>query len=519
MAMTSTHRIFLLAAACLAFPAPLAAQQAGPVTVHGDSLSIRLVDADLRGVVQALGRHLDRPVVLGEVAGGRITLETPHPVPRAEVATLLRGVLESQNLQMVEESGVYQIRSRHAPQPSRPDFGGAFSQQSAGGTELFVIRLRHARAADVAATVNALYGRAAALGELGARPPLLSDELRQSRVPPFQEVPQAMAPGAPPRGAVLVGEVTIVPDTRTNSLLIRASREDFALIQAVVEEVDVRPLQVLIEVLIAEVRRDRGFSLGVEATLPAQLLPGTTDNTTIQGSTTGLGLGDFVLRVMRIGGVDLDVTLRAAAARGAVSILSRPVLLTANNERAQILVGSQRPFVQVQRALPTEAPVRDQVIQYKDVGTQLSVRPTISADGYVMLDVTQEVNAATTETAFDAPVISTRSVQTQLLIRDGQTAVLGGLTDRQRETSSAGVPFFSGLPLIGWLFGRSSRRASETELFVFLTPRVIRDDTEMEASSREVRERVRHLRRPIDQLLRPRHSQDEPSDPQPDVEP
>src|SRR6266498_4019378 len=141
------------------------------------------------------------------------------------------------------------------------------------------------------------------------------------------------------------------------------------------------------------------------------------------------------LTVLRLGSLNLNATLRAAASRGDVTILSRPVVLAANNESAEILVGSQRPFVQVQRALPTDAPLRDQVVQFKDVGTRLAVRPTISDDGYVTLHVAQEVNAATAEIAFDAPVISTRTIQTQLLVKDGHTAVLGGLADTQRDVT------------------------------------------------------------------------------------
>jgi type II secretory pathway component GspD/PulD (secretin) len=462
---------------------PIAAQESAPVTADGDWLSIRLVDVDLRGAVQALGRHLDRPVVFGGLGDARVTLETPAPVRRREVVHLLRGVLESHNLELVVDSGFYRVRGRRG---AHEPYGANGEAPPTGDVQLFVIRLRHARAADVAGVVNALYGRASALGELGARPPTLSEGLRQQRVPPIDA---PVTDGHPVIGgsAALSGEITIVPDARTNSLLVRATYGDFGLIRAAVEQVDIRPLQVLIEVLIAEVRRDRGFAFGLDATLPPVHVPGTTD-TRIDGSTTGLGLGDFALRVMSLGGVDLDVTLRAAAARGDVSIISRPVLLAANDERAQILVGSQRPFIQVQRALPTDAPLRDQVVQYKDVGTQLTVRPTISANGYVMLEVSQEVNAATTETAFDAPVISTRSVQTQLLVRDGQTAVLGGLSDRQRDVSHAGVPFLSNLPLIGALFGRTSRRTVETELFVFLTPRVIRTDEELDEAAREARE-------------------------------
>lgn len=129
------------------------------------------------------------------------------------------------------------------------------------------------------------------------------------------------------------------------------------------------------------------------------------------------------------------------------------------------------------------------MIQYKDVGTSLTVTPTVSADGYVMLSVTQEINAATSETAFDAPVISTRSVQSRLMVRDGQTVVLGGLTDQQRDASSAGVPLLSGIPLLGGLFGRVSRRSTETELFIFISPRVITSDEDADAATAPYRNR------------------------------
>lgn len=482
-----------VAAALISLPVVASTQEDTTIVARGDSVTIRLVDVDVRAAIQALSRHLDRPVIFGAVGGGqRVTLETPRPVPRTQVVELLRGVLEAQGLELVADTAAsaYRVQTREQaraaavppPQPAR-----AQSQPPA----LFVIRLRHARAADVAATVNALYGRATALGERGA-PPTLNDELRENRIPPAGVERQALGGVIPGRAAQLAGEVVIVPDPGTNSLLIRASQEDFELIQAAVREVDVRPLQVLIEVVIAEVRKDRSFDFGVSASLPRSRVRGTT-NTTVEGETTGIGLGDFALRIMDLGGVDLDVTLRAAASRGDVSILSRPILLAANNEVAEILVGSQRPFIQVSRALPTDNAARDQVVQYKDVGTNLSVRPTISQDGYVMLEVTQEVNAATNEVAFDAPVISTRTVRTQLLVRDSQTVVLGGLADRQKERTQGGVPVLSSIPLLGGLFGRASRRATETELFLFLTPRIIRDDDDADRLTEPLREKAEKI--------------------------
>lgn len=464
---------------------PLAAQQDSLVIARNDSVLVRFVDADLRAAVQALGRHLDRPIAFGAIGEARVTLETPKPVHRSEVHALLKGLLESHNYRLVDDSSLYRIESARAePRAGTTAGGGGGAPAGGGPIELFVIRLRHARAADVAATVNALYGRASALGEPGRRPPTLDDELRQNRVPSAEAGAPPAAGAADRRPATLAGEVTIVPDAATNSLLIRASRGDFDLIRAAVDELDIRPLQVLIEVLIAEVRRDRSFAFGVELGLDTTAIPERVGITgTMTASNAGLGLGDFVLRVMNINGRKLDATLRAATARGDVAIVSRPVLVAANNETAEILVGSQRPFVQVSRSLPTDVPNRDQVIQYKDVGTKLSIHPTISADGYVMLDVSQEVNAATTETSFDAPVISTRSVQTRLLVRDSQTVVLGGLSDHQRDHSRSGVPVLSSLPLIGGLFGSSSRRSVGTELLLFLTPRVIRSDEDVDRTT------------------------------------
>ena len=96
----------------------------------------------------------------------------------------------------------------------------------------------------------------------------------------------------------------------------------------------------------------------------------------------------------------------------------------------------------------------------------------------------------TTETAFDAPVISTRSVRTRLLVKNGQTAVLGGLSDQQRDSNQSGVPLLSSIPIIGGLFGRASRRSTETELFLFLTPTVLATDADVDGATTPLRARV-----------------------------
>jgi general secretion pathway protein D len=463
-----------------------------------DSVTLRIVNTELRAAVQVVQQYLDKPVIFsGPSAGPQVTLEPPRPVARADVPRLLRGLLDSQGYEFVEDtaSGTYRARPKEQPRlapmsPMAPQPQTNDPRRPTTAPELFVIALKHARAVDVAGTINALFGRTTGLQYRApsSRPSTLSDELQMLQTPQTEPpLPQAI-PGTGGRSAALTGDLTIVADSRGNSLLIRANRADFELIQAAVQQIDVRPAQVLIEVLIVEARRDRSFALGVDASIGDQHVKGT-ENTTVGGDFTpgSTGLGDFTLRVMGAGGYDLNATIRAAAGRGDVKIVSRPVVLTANDEEAEVVVGSQRPFVQVSRALPIGGAVRDQVVQYKDVGTKLTVRPTISIDGTVQLSVMQEVSNATTETAFDAPVISTRSIRTDLLVKDGQTIALGGLTDKQHDVQSAGIPLLSSIPLLGGLFGRQSRNTTETELFIFLTPRVIRTDEDAQRLTDPIR--------------------------------
>jgi len=454
---------------------PVAAQDTSRVRFAHDSISVRFVETDIRAVIQAIGQYLPKPVLVGPIQPVRVTLETPGAVDRATLLSLLKGLVQSQNLEFTEDSTYYRIGIKTTAE--RPP-GRAAASTDSGPMQLFVIRLRHARASDVAATVNQLFGGTGAFsGQSGLSTGTLSDELRRNVVPPLAS--QAPAGPGVARQSVLAGTVSIVPDELTNSLLIRASARDFDVIKDAVDQLDIRPLQVLIEVLIVEARQDRSFSLGADLFVPPQSID--KGNGTASGTSTGGGLGDLVIKIMDLGRANIDATLRAAASRGDVQIISRPVLLASNNQEARFLVGSQRPFVQVSRSLPTETPTRDQVIQYRDVGTKLTVRPTINQDGYVSLLIQQEINQATNEVQFDAPIISTREAVTRVLVRNGQTIVIGGLRDHQQNATHAGVPILSGLPLVGGLFGHADRSTNNTELYLFLTPRILKTDADADS--------------------------------------
>jgi len=427
-------------------------------------------------VIQVLGHYLSKPVIVGPIQPTRVSLETPKPVLPRELPALMKTVVESQGLAFEEDSVAYRVGGKFQPPSPGPQAGA--QGNPAATVQLFVIRLKHARAADVAGTVNQLFGGAGEFATAGGLSTgTLSDELRRNRVP-VQGASGANATGTL-GGASFSGSVTIVPDELTNSLLVRASGADFDVLKRAVDQLDIRPLQVLIEVLIVEAQHNRNFSLGASFLVPPQAIDHGTG--TAQGSTSGASLGDFVLQLLNVGHAKVDATLSAAASRGDVEIISRPVLLASNNTEAHILVGSQQPFVQVSRSLPTDTPTRDQVVQYEPVGTKLTVRPTINEDGYVSLQIQQEVSSATDQTEFDAPVISTREASTQVLVKDGQTIVLGGLRDQEHDKTQGGVPILSSIPLLGGLFGSASRTNNQTEFYLFLTPRILRTDADADS--------------------------------------
>jgi general secretion pathway protein D len=490
----------MLAVAALGLPSAVhqaPAQEPPAVRATAQGLLFDFQDADLRLVLSALGEAGHLNLVYSELPARRVTLRTNQSVPPDQILPLLKSLAASNGLRATEDGAFIRIENagpREAQSASRKDTTGAVELR------LFVYRLKHARAAKLAGTLQAIFGgsnRQLAQATTGGQL-TLSQELRQQQLPPTEpgQAPQVnvqLGPTQPPSiPGQLRGEVQIVPDEATNSLLVRAQPQDWEVLQQSIETLDLRPLQVLIEVLIAEVRRTKDFQLGVSGRIGDDSTKvGNATSATLQGASTG----DFALHVMRVGRLDVDVALSALSTTGNVRILSRPVLLAQNNQEARILIGSERPFVQVFRSLPTDAAVRDQVVQYRDVGTQLTLTPTINEDGYVNLQLAQQVSNATAEVQFGAPVISTREASTHLFVRDAQTVVIGGLVDRQEDRTRSGVPLLRDIPLLGHLFGSTTRSDTRSELFLFLTPHIIATDEDAERM-REGVDRNAELLRP-----------------------
>jgi general secretion pathway protein D len=277
------------------------------------------------------------------------------------------------------------------------------------------------------------------------------------------------------------GDIRIIAEESTNSLLIRATETDFALVQQIIQGVDLRPLQVLIEVTIAEVQRTHDLDLGVSGN--AKRIPkgqAAADLTATAPVTSSAR--DFILELVSgYGTIKYDVALAALEERGDVKVLSLPVIIAQNNRQAVLNVGSSRPFVQVSQTVPNDPTGRVQTVQYIDVGTVLTITPTINPDGYVNLQIQQQDNSATNQLQFDAPIINKREATTQVFVRDGQTTVIGGLADNTKSHDVSGIPYLSRIPFIGPLiFGRTVHSDATSELFLFLTPHIISSDEDVD---------------------------------------
>ena len=237
----------------------------------------------------------------------------------------------------------------------------------------------------------------------------------------------------------------------------------------------------LIEVTIAEVQRTHDLDVGVSGTVK-RTPKGKTAADVTASAPSNASARDFIVQLTGgHGTIDYNVAINALQSRGDVKVLSLPVIIAQNNRQASLNVGSSRPFVQVSQTVPNDPTGRVQTVQYIDVGTVLTITPTINPDGYVNLQVTQTDNSATNEVQFDAPVINKREATTQIFIRDGQTTVIGGLAGNTHSSNVSGIPFLSRIPIIGpLLFGRVTRNQDTSELFLFLTPHVISNDEDVD---------------------------------------
>jgi general secretion pathway protein D len=268
----------------------------------------------------------------------------------------------------------------------------------------------------------------------------------------------------------------------TNSLLVRATPTAWAAIREVIDKLDVMPLQVHIEAQVAEVKLAGELSYGVnwffenavvdQAGLPSAL--GRRIWGDIAGSITGNGLAWTFL------GRNAAAVISALDQVTDVQLLQTPSVVVRNNGEATFIVGSQIPVTSVS-VMPGLSDSRYTQVQYLDTGIILKVRPRVTRDGMVFLDIVQEVSTPGSQADADENGnvrIDTRRLKTEAAIRAGDTIMLAGLISQGQDKGSSGVPGLSRLPIVGGLFGRQVVNDNREEVIVLLTPTVIRNPQE-----------------------------------------
>ncbi|MDB6036120.1 MAG: hypothetical protein JWM16_6458, partial [Verrucomicrobiales bacterium] len=289
----------------------------------------------------------------------------------------------------------------------------------------------------------------------------------------------------------LIGRVRVVPDHRSNALLISANVHFLPEVIKLVEQMDAPTAQVLIEARILEVSSDFLDKLGVRwspnggATFTAEDLDNSIiakvkgDYTKEFGGNNSAIINS--LRSLRSGVLDssinLDFLVQFLRRTTDATVLAEPQINIADNELGKLFVGQQVPFID--KSLSTDVGSLNQTFSYKDVGVILEVTPHINDSGDVALKVRAESSSiGPGQTLFGGAILDTRNFKTELNARDGETLVLGGIIQRQVSDTLRKTPYLSAIPGLGWLFKKKDKSTREVELMVFLRPKIVRSPEE-----------------------------------------
>ena len=366
------------------------------------------------------------------------------------------------------------------------------------GRRVFIYYAENAKAKDLAATLNAIYGARETVPT--ASPSPQSTPRAAGQPPPPPPPPPTTGPGGPIGGlggggeGLVEGQVRFIADETTNAVIVTTFPRNWAEIEATIRQLDRMPRQVLIEVLVAEITLTDDFRFGVDWALRQPIRAAqqsiNPDTPTITAPSTSLP--PAVALALPAGGLtgmafvagEFFAMLNTLASDNRVNVLSSPHVMTTENKKAVINVSDSIPIVTsqqvpiggtVQQTAPnTTSVVGTQSVEYRDAGVILTVTPRIGERGTVALDVKQEVNdIGNAEPPTGSRRIIKREAETSVVLVNNQTLVLGGLIRERTALEDRGIPLLKDIPLIGYLFGAKVRTVQKTELLIVITPRVI----------------------------------------------
>jgi general secretion pathway protein D len=313
----------------------------------------------------------------------------------------------------------------------------------------------------------------------------------------------------------LSDETRILPDLRSNSLLLLGRKTDLAVLEEIVKELDIMLAQVVIEAVIIEVTLSDEVSYGVDwlqrsmqAYSETTAGPGggvavrqpvmSWGGGFIGGASSAFRSGADVGRDVPLsaGGMtyyttleslNIDAVIRLAAQDSGARILSTPVILTTDNTEARIVAGEERPIVTATTV--TTGGNQTSAYEYKNIGIELTVKPHINPQRVVVMDVSQKadnVGDIVTIDGNDVPVVTKRELEANIAVEDRSTIILGGLVSNADRNSRTKVPILGDIPILGRLFRSESKSTQRTELLVLITPYVLQTPQEARAETRRI---------------------------------
>lgn len=460
----------VVAVALSAWPLP-PISHAETAAAASNKITLDFNEVEIPVFVRFISELTGKNFVLDEAIkklGGKISVFSPTKVTPDQAYSMFVAALEVSRIAVVPKGSVYQI----VPMGELPPERG-----------VYVYKLKHANATDLAAVLTNLVARSQTVAQTapGARPPL-------------RPLTEFEAP------------VQVFADKATNSIVVSATKSAYSRIQSVIRDLDTRRKQVFVEAVILEVQVDRLRQIGTD---PLQVI-GAGKSGAIQG-IAGLNRApeDLAAIAQTISGVasggsvtvlntvNIRAFLNLLMSLTDTNILSTPQVLAADNQKAKIVVGENRPFPTGQAQGITGGTLV--TIERKDVGVTLELTPQVLEDDLIRLELKQEITAIAENVAQTigsgtasipvGPTTTKRSMETTTIARDNQTIVVGGLVRDNITLSERKVPFLGDIPWLGWLFRFQSKQTEKLNLLVFLTPHLIRDESDIaELSQRKAKE-------------------------------
>jgi general secretion pathway protein D len=379
------------------------------------------------------------------------------------------------------------------------------------GARLYVYEVKNVKAADLADQLSSVFGNSTPSRNrddgVSLQPGLEPIEIRTIENPAPANTPR---PGsaANARNSTLSigsGEVSISAVEESNSVLVRASPSQWESIRRAIDRLDSMPLQVHVEAQVVEVTLGGELSYGVSWFFGNAIRPtgSNADSREYDLSQSTNRVSTFASSITPSGanwtfiGPNAKAVVSLLDNLSDVNMLAAPSLMVRNNVEATFDSGEQIPVVStsLNPGNGNDNNVISQV-QFRQTGISLKVKPRVSSNGMVFLDITQDVSAPVDDADADSTGnvrVSTNKLKTEAAIQSGETVVLAGLIKTENGKSSGGIPFLSRLPVVGALFGQQSRTNSRKEILVLITPTIIRDPSDARRVTDEYGERFKAL--------------------------